>query len=169
MRVITKVPFQLHTSREARQEARRHYQLAFKEKLDGCPVWFDFRMDALYISDNLAVKYFFEKFTIRPDQGSEPQWQLENIRTQLRQVIFADEKVYQYSGALLRNLEALEIAVFPDRTRTLLSLLTSNKQTAKQFLYFIKKACVPYDSKSCKLRIRFVNQSNMEICRKLVT
>ena len=169
MKVVTKVPFQLHTSREARQEARRHYQLAFKEKLDECPVWFDFGMDVLYISDNLAVKYFFEKFTILPGQGSEPQWQLENIRTQLRQVVFADEKVYQYSGALLRNLEALETAVFPDMTRTSLSLITSNKQTTNQFLYFIKKACVFYDSKSCKLRIRFVNKNSLEICREMVT
>jgi hypothetical protein len=169
VKVITKVPFQLHTSREARQEARSHYQLAFKEKLDGCPVWFDFRMDALYISDNLAVKYFFEKFTILPGQGSEPQWQLENIRNQLRKVVFADEKVYQYSGALLRNLEALEIAVFPDITRTSLSLINRNQQTANQFLYFIKKACLPYDRKSCKLRIGFVSKKSIEICRQMVT
>jgi hypothetical protein len=153
-----------------------HYQLAFKDKLDGCPIWFDFAIDALYISDTLAAKYFFEKFTIRPGQANEPQWQLGEMRTRLGYVVFADEKVYAHAGALLQNLEALERAFFPEITQTSMSLITKNKQTVKQFWYFINGQFLyftnsaPYEhSRFCKLRLRFVTRSSLEILRQLVT
>jgi hypothetical protein len=171
VKVITKVPPQLHTSREARQEAKRNYQLAFKDKLDGCPVWFNFSIDILYINDSLATKYFFEKFTIRPGQVNKPQWQLGEMRAQLQHVVFADEKVYFHSGDLLRNLKALETAIFPEVALIAMVDIAKAKQSLKplaKFFYFLRGA--PYQhNKASKLKLQLVAKRYIQALKYMVT